>query len=257
MLGEPLMIASRRSRLTRPAFDAAYDQFVRPGGFHELDSYYAISRERYFLTLGYLADLHLPSPAKVLDVGGGQFAILASKLFGDKATIGDIGDAYRAPADAAGVDFTVCNLLDDDPPAFHAAFDLVVLAEVVEHLPVPPYLILGKIRSWLKPGGALLITTPNLFRPRNVVRMLRGRDPFDKFMMPRGGVSLGHQTEYSAEHLGWHIREAGFTLERMEYDQLGQTGFSRAARVARTLLAPLRLRKAWREELVAIGRNPA
>jgi 2-polyprenyl-3-methyl-5-hydroxy-6-metoxy-1,4-benzoquinol methylase len=246
----------RRSRLTRAAFDTAYDTFVRPGGFHELNSYYQISRERYFLTLGYLADLDLPHPAKLLDVGGGQFAILASKLFGDEATVGDIGDDYRAPADAAGVSFTVCNLLEDDPPSFKGDFDVVVLAEVVEHLPVPPYVILGKMRTWLKPGGALLLTTPNLFRLRNLVRMVRGRDLFDTFMLPRNGVSLGHQTEYSADHLAWHIREAGFTLERMEHDQLGATGFSWKARAARKLLAPLRLRKVWREELVAIGRNP-
>ena len=251
------MSTFRRSKLTRSAFNAAYDEFVRPGGFHELDSYYALSRERYFLTLAYLADLDLPEPAQLLDVGGGQFAILASKLFGDEATVGDIGDAFRAPADAAGVTFTVCNLLDDDPPSFKAAFDVIVLAEVIEHLPVPPYLILRKVRSWLKPGGALLLTTPNLFRLRNVVRMIRGRDPFDIFMLPRDGVSLGHQTEYSAQHLGWHIREAGFILERMEHDQLGQAGFSWKARIARKLLSPLQVRKAWREELVAVGRNPA
>ena len=249
------MSNSRKSKLTRTAFDQAYDTFVRPGGFHELDFYYRISRERYFLTLGYLAGLDLPEPAKVLDVGGGQFAILASKLFGDEATVGDIGDDFRAPADIAGVPFTVCNLLEDDPPSFKGAFDLIVLAEVVEHLPVPPYLVLRKIRTWLRPGAALLITTPNLFRPRNIVRMLLGRDPFDTFMLPRDGVSLGHQTEYSARHLGWHIREAGFILERMEHDQLGQTGFSWKARAARKLLAPLQLRRSWREELVAVARN--
>jgi len=246
----------RRSRLTRAAFNAIYDRFVRPGGFHELNSYYAVSRERYFLTLSYLADLELPQPAKVLDVGGGQFAILASKLFDDDATVGDMGDDFRAPADAAGVNFTVCNLLHDDPPSFKGAFDVVVLAEVVEHLPMPPYLILRKIRGWLKPGGFLLLTTPNLFRLRNLARMVAGRDLFDTFMLPRDGVSLGHQTEYSATHLAWHIAEAGFTIERLEHDQLGQTGFSWKARAARKLLAPLRLRTIWREELVAIARNP-
>ncbi|MFL6775023.1 MAG: hypothetical protein ACJ8FN_01375, partial [Sphingomicrobium sp.] len=65
-----------------------------------------------------------------------------------------------------------------------------------------------------------------------------------------------HQTEYSARHLSWHIREAGFMLERLEHDQLGQAGFSWKARIARKLLSPLRLRKVWREELVAIARNP-
>jgi 2-polyprenyl-3-methyl-5-hydroxy-6-metoxy-1,4-benzoquinol methylase len=249
--------SSSRSRITDAAFDAAYGEFVRPGGFHELDSYYTISRDRYFLTLGYLAEIDLPEHAKVLDIGGGQMAILAAKLLGMDTTIGDISEDFRAPADKAGIGFAVCNLLDDDPPAFKGAFDAVVLAEVVEHLPMPPYLILQKVRSWLKPGGALLVTTPNLFRLRNLVRMIRGRDLFDTFMMPRNNVSLGHQTEYSAKHLGWHIREAGFTLERMEHDQLGATGFSVKARLARKLLAPLRLRKAWREGLVAVGRNPA
>jgi len=86
--------------------------------------------------------------------------------------------------------------------------------------------------------------------------MVLGQGPFDTFMLPREGVSLGHQPEYSARHLGWHIREAGFTLEKMEHDQLGQIGFTWRARAARRLLAPLRLRKVWREELVAIGRNP-
>lgn len=249
------MSAYRRSTLSRPEFNAIYDEFIRPGGFHELNSYYARSRERYFLTLSYLADLDLPEGARLLDVGGGQFAILASKLFGYEATIGDIGDEFRAPADAANVSFTVCNLLDDNPASFEGAFDVIVLAEVIEHLPVPPYLVLRKVRRWLKPDGVLLVTTPNLFRLRNLVRMIRGRDLFDTFMMPRDGISLGHQTEYSAEHLGWHIREAGLTLERMEHDQLGQTGFSWKARAARKLLAPLTLRKRWREELVAIGRN--
>lgn len=250
------MTASRRSKLSRDAFNAVYNAFVRTGGFHELNSYYEISRERYFRTLRYLVDLDLPEPANILDIGGGQFAILASKLFGDEGTVGDIGDHFRAPADMAGVTFTVCNLLDDDPPAFSGAFDVIVLAEVVEHLPTPPYLILRKVRSWLRPGGVLLVTTPNVFRLRNLARMIRGQDLFDTFMLPRDGISLGHQTEYSAEHLSWHIREAGFTLVRMEHDQLGATGFSWRARAARKLLAPLRLRRVWREELVAIARNP-
>jgi 2-polyprenyl-3-methyl-5-hydroxy-6-metoxy-1,4-benzoquinol methylase len=250
------MSSSRQSKLSRARFNAVYDEFVKPGGFHEMNSYYEISRERYYLTLRYLAEIDLPSPAKVLDVGGGQFAILASKLFGDQATIGDISDAYRAPADEAGAQFQVCNLLEDDPPPFKGAFDLVILAEVVEHMPLPPYVVLSKVRGWLRPGGALLVTTPNLFRLRNLIRMVRGRDPFDRFMLPRADVGVGHQTEYSADHLDWQLKEAGFVVERLEHDQLGATGFSPAARLSRLLLSPLRLRKAWREELVAVGRNP-
>lgn len=251
------MTTARRAELTRAAFDAAYERFVRTAGFFEPGGYYDLSRERYWLTLGYLADIRLPRPAAILEIGGGQMAILAEKLFGDDGTVGDISESYRAPVDAAGVRWEKINLMEDDPASCQGRFDAIVLAEVIEHLPIPPYVILGKLRRWLKPDGVVLLTTPNLFRLRNLARMAMGRDPFDRFILPRPDIGLGHQTEYSAKHLGWQIREAGFALETMAHDQLGVAGFSVKARVARRLLAPLRLRKAWREELVAVGRNPA
>jgi len=251
------MTTARRAELTRAKFDAAYERFIRTAGFFEPDGYYDISRERYWLTLCYLADVRLPRPAEILEIGGGQMAILASKLFGDHGVVGDISENYRAPVDAADVPWEKINLMEDDPAAMKGRFDAIVLAEVIEHLPIPPYVILGKLRTWLKPDGVVFLTTPNLFRLRNLIRMAAGRDPFDRFILPRPDLGLGHQTEYSADHLGWQIREAGFILERMEHDQLGATGFSWKARLGRAMLAPLRLRAKWREGLVAVGRNPA
>jgi len=251
------MTTARRADLSRAKFDDVYERFIRTAGFFEPHGYYDISRERYWLTLNYLAEVRLPRPADILEIGGGQMAILAAKLFGDRGVVGDISESYRAPVDAAGVAWERVNLMEDDPPAMKGRFDAIVLAEVIEHLPIPPYVILGKLRTWLKPDGVVFLTTPNLFRLRNLIRMAMGRDPFDRFILPRPDRGLGHQTEYSADHLGWQIKEAGFTLERMEHDQLGATGFSAKARLGRALLAPLRLRKKWREGLVAVGRNPA
>lgn len=244
-------------QLDRARFDSVYDEFILNAGFFEPGDYYELSRERYWKTLGYLARARVPSPAKVLEIGGGQVAILAAKLFGDEATVADISDTYNAPVLGAGVGFEKCNLMEDDPPQFAGRFDVVVLAEVVEHLPIPPYVILSKVRKWLTPDGIVLITTPNLFRLRNLARMVLGRDLFDQFILPRPDVGLGHQTEYSAVHLDWQLREAGFAVECMEHDQLGQIGHSTKARLARRLLMPLLARKKWREELVAIGRNQA
>jgi len=248
--------AGKQQPFTERAFDAVYDSFVGPGGFLEPGDYYLLSRDRYIQTLRYVAQIDLPERPRMLDIGGGQMAILTSKLLGFDAVLGDINQDFREPADKAGIGFTKCNLLDDDPPEFKGAFDLITLAEVVEHMPVPPYVVLRKVRTWLKPGGALLLTTPNMFRLRNIIMMMRGRDPFDRWRLPDGDVVLGHQTEYSAGHLAWQIREAGYTLERMEHDQLGHSGFSWKARMGRRLLKPLMMRKIHREELVAVARNP-
>ena len=62
----------------------------------------------------------------------------------------------------------------------------------------------------LRPRGLLLCSTPNLYRLRNVVYLLRGRPLFDHFDLP-GERGYGHVLEYSAEHLAWQFQRAGFT----------------------------------------------
>ncbi|GAG13996.1 unnamed protein product, partial [marine sediment metagenome] len=52
--------------------------------------------------------------------------------------------------------------LERDPfPAADATFDQVVAMEILEHLAVDPMFMLAEANRVLKPGGALLLTTPN------------------------------------------------------------------------------------------------
>lgn len=241
--------------IDRSKFDKCYDVNIIDKGFLEYSGYYEIERSRYWHTFQYLQNMNLSESAEILEVGGGQLAILAHHLLDHRAVVGDVSDEYSQPVLDAGIPLVVCNLLADDPPEFQGRFDVVALLEVIEHMPVPGYVILSKVATWLKPGGAILLTTPNLFRLRNLVRMAMGRDPFDRFMYPSPGQGLGHQLEYSAEHLRWQIEKAGLRVELLEHSQLGQSGHSRGARLARRLTAPLRLRSKWREELVAVIRK--
>ncbi len=118
-------------------------------------------------------------------------------------------------------------------------------------MPVPPYQILSKIRSWMKPSGVLFLTTPNLYRLRNVVRLMLGMRVFDIFFIPERGNSIGHPFEYSAEHLSWQIDRGGFKDIEVTYRQLSLTGATFKAKVARGLLAPLMLRDKFKDTLVA------
>jgi SAM-dependent methyltransferase len=246
-----------KNKTSRFEFDVTYDKYILNSDFLEYDGYYLIEKNRYWHTFRHYCEIDLPDNAEILEIGGGQLAILANKILHHKAVVGDVSAAYDKSVSGADIEHVVCDLIDDDPSDFQGRFDIIALLEVIEHIPVPGYITLSKAGKWLKPGGHILITTPNLFRLRNLVRMFMGRDFLDYFTYPQPGQGLGHQLEYSAEHLRWQIERAGLEVVTIVHDQLGQTGHSTLARAARFLTAPLRARHKWREELVAIARLPA
>lgn len=61
-------------------------------------------------------------------------------------------------------------------PFTSGSFDCVILGEVVEHVPDPDFL-LREINRILKPGGHLIISTPNLVSWANRVLVLFGVQP--------------------------------------------------------------------------------
>jgi SAM-dependent methyltransferase len=243
-------------RFTRPQFDEAYDDVVLGNSFFEEPGYYRRYRQRYFNTLRRLVKLPLPRPARILEIGGGQMALLTHRLFGDEAVVADINDTHADAVRQFGIDLVVCDLLYDDLPE-RDAYDLVVLCEVVEHLTVPPHLVLRKVRQWIRPGAHLFLTTPNLYRLRNAVRLTLGMPLFCLFLYPERGQSVGHPLEYSGEHLRWQIEQAGFDPLYVDRVQLTNHATLWYAKVGRALLSPLlAMRPGWRDNLVAAARKP-
>jgi len=60
------------------------------------------------------------------------------------------------------------NIEEDDFPYPNAQFDGVLYCEILEHLIRDPIAVFAEIHRVLKPGGWLLVTTPNVARrPRN------------------------------------------------------------------------------------------
>lgn len=244
-------------KIDRKTFDDKYDELILSSKFFEEDDYYVRERSRYFNTLNFLLAKTDPSSdlskLHVLEIGGGQISLLMKALFGCKAVVADVSDKYKDSVQKQGCDFRVCDLLYDDLPDRNY-FDIVIMCEVVEHMPVPPYQILSKVRNWMKPSGLLFMTTPNLYRLRNVVRLMLGMRVFDLFFIPERGHSIGHPFEYSAEHLSWQIERGGFKDIEVTYRQLSLTGATLKAKLARTLLAPLLLRNKFKDTLVVIAR---
>jgi 2-polyprenyl-3-methyl-5-hydroxy-6-metoxy-1,4-benzoquinol methylase len=225
------------------------------GGFFETDEYYRHEKERYWRSLELLCELNVVVPAKVLEIGGGQFSFLCKRLFGDDCTVADISERFNSPLLKEGIKFVTLNLMQPAPLNISDRFDVVVLLEVIEHIPLPAYVVVEHIKPLLKPKGILFLTTPNLFRIRNLARMFSGKEFLDRFMLPEPEHPLGHQLEYSADHLQWQLERAGMEVIILKHDQLGRTGHSLKARIVRKLLSPFYLRSIWQEGLVAAARE--
>lgn len=237
------------------AFDAAYREVILGNAFFEIPQYYVQNRPRYRNTMKRVCRLPLPEKAEVLEIGGGQTALLMSRLFGDKSSCGDLYETYASSLTRHGVEVFLYDLTRDEPPPGRQ-WDLILLCEVVEHLPVPPHIILEKLRRAIRPGGFLFVTTPNLYRFRNVVRLALGKPVLSTFFYPEPGQGIGHPIEYSDAHLRWHLERAGFTVEWTELCQLANNAATFGAQLARWASTPLYLRRLWRDNLVAAARNP-
>ena len=79
--------------------------------------------------------------------------------------------------------FIIGNIEQMETDTFDAAFDLVICGDVLEHL-ADPWSARDKIIQWLKPGGILLASIPNVREIKTVLKiLLRGT-----FTYEEGGV---------------------------------------------------------------------
>ncbi len=104
---------------------------------------------------------------------------------------------------------------------------LVVMAEVVEHLQTNPSSAIGFLAKALRPGGRLLIQTPNAASLAKRWNLLRGRNPF--MVIPPKPDASQHWREYTAGELAAAAQEAGLDVERVEIDNLYRHEGRRAA----------------------------
>jgi len=93
-------------------------------------------------------------------------------------------------------------------------FDGVLFCEILEHLTSDPVAALAEIHRVLRPGGWLLVTTPNLARYGNIVKLWLAQNPSDQYS---GYGAYGrHNREYTYPELQRLISRQGFAIDRLE-----------------------------------------
>jgi SAM-dependent methyltransferase len=105
------------------------------------------------------------------------------------------------------------NVEEDEFPFADGQFDLVLFCETIEHLLHDPLHALREIARVLRPGGALVLTTPNVCRLENVTRLLAGLNVHDQYS---GHGPYGrHNREFTRQELELLLRHAGFEVESL------------------------------------------
>ncbi|GAA2344392.1 class I SAM-dependent methyltransferase [Streptomyces kunmingensis] len=161
--------------------------------------------------------------ATVLDVGcgdGSAAAITARRLPGHHLIGVDWSQnalrraAIRVPEVVRG------ELTDHGLPFRDSAADAVLLSEVIEHL-VDPDTALDELRRVLRPGGHLMLSTPNLAAWYNRALLLAGVQPVFSEVSLRaihgrpGTEVVGHLRLYTRRALCAFVAAAGFEIVRV------------------------------------------
>ncbi|MGH9882166.1 MAG: methyltransferase domain-containing protein, partial [Pyrinomonadaceae bacterium] len=192
---------------------------VEDGPVGELRNYARQDFKRFIYTLGLIPD----RPGLVLlELGANpyftttllhKFRDVESHLanfFGANAQEGSQRVMIHQTGEVITYPYKHFNIEEDVFPYPDENFDVVLFCEILEHLLSDPVHALVEIRRVLKPGGFLILTTPNVARLENTRKIIAGENIYDPYS---GYGPYGrHNREYTQQDLFRLLSANGFRI---------------------------------------------
>ncbi len=199
--------------------------------------------------LGYV-DTHLTRLVKTLEItppGGAEDRILEMGAYlqitpalRSKLGYGCVRGCYYGPAgkidrrsatstegESFDCEIDLFNAEKDPFPYPDGHFATVLCCELIEHLTEDPMHLMSEINRIVKPGGHLVLTTPNIGSLRGIAAILEGYHPgvFTAYIRPRadGEVEARHNREYAPKEIERLLLNSGFTVTLLETGPFRQT----------------------------------
>lgn len=202
-----------------------------------LDEYWPLNEPHVRLMI---ADVIARFPAslnvRLLDVGcmNGYMSVIFKKLgYEVTGTDGWELEDRRAIFDRNGIEFFYCNMNHLHPLQHLAAasYDIVIVAQVIEHILNHPLGLIRSLADAMRSGGLMIVTTPNPATIMSAMRVLQGRtllwgtnDFIDQPKIDNGRIiSQGdiHYREYTGAELSHMLEGAGLRVEQSRYLPFG------------------------------------
>lgn len=134
---------------------------------------------------------------KVLDIGCGLGEI-GSRLIQNSNTVYgiDISPSAVKKANKIGLIAKVCDIEEQNIPFPNGTFDVVIAAEIIEHV-FDTDAFLEKIKKVLSPQGELILSTPNIATLGRRILLLLGKNPLIEVNVHR----------HSAGHIRYFVKD--------------------------------------------------
>jgi len=191
-------------------FDEIHETVLSASPPEELVRYFLENRQRIEYTTAWAGRLGLTGK-NVCEIGPGGIGLACKRSLGCEVRAFDCSEWFRPVCEKGGIPWGALDLhVDARPPG--GPYDAVLLFEVIEHIARWPAEVFSELASALKPGGLLLVSTQNLVRTSNRIRMALGKRIFAHFVPEE--LLMGHLREYTLEELVFLLDKAG--LERAD-----------------------------------------
>ena len=234
---------------------ASFDLFA--GNEAEGQSYIGLALQRFRTTLSMIPQTQIPGQ-KLLELGGNPYflTLLIKRFRSYDITLANYFGA-AGPASGRGkqtirserygetheFEYDHFNGEIDEFPYPDQTFDVVLNCEILEHLTLDPTAYLCECQRVLKPGGTLLLTTPNVLAFQNLWRLGANRNVYDQYS--GYGVYGRHNREYTPRELIELVEGCGFALEQIKIaDIYPSRGLTRILK---------RIRHHWRDNLFLVA----
>lgn len=198
-----------------------FSALLTQDGLEENFDYFNFHKNRFDFLLGVLTDYFKPG-AKFLDIGSfNGYLMLGAKLIGYEASGTDLQQFIENTKNFSsfyGFNNLAADLSFEPLPYPDNSFDLILFSETLEHLNFYPLNLFKEISRVLRPDGSVVITTPNLLRLNNVLKMIIGQSINHEIEKPYGPGT--HYREYSfkeIEYLGEQVNLKIFSHQTLNF----------------------------------------
>ena len=207
------------------AYESVLEE-VRMSGLPRSVGYASPHRYRWLVAFDKFQQIFKKSDCQMLDIGATPFTLILRRLRpNDQLFALDMIDDWKGLLESHGIQFEKCNLESSSIPFSDNSLDFIFFCEVIEHLQTNPIPILADLRRVLKPGGILIIQTPNLARHSNRIRLCHGISPL-KIGMP-GSQFPPHWREYTLKELSQLISISKLKILEATYQTYFERGYHR------------------------------
>lgn len=219
-------------------------------------SYFRTHRDRFVGDMSLISEI-VTHDSRVLELGSSPpFITAALSQQGYDVTGIDIApDRFAASIARLGLYVIACDIEYEPLPFVSDSFDLVLMNELFEHLRINPIFTCSEALRVLRPGGKLMLSTPNLWSLRGIFRFLVLRrayaacgDPFEEFSKLTTIGHMGHVREYTPREVADFLTKLGFDIDRIIYRGRSRFVVERAI----TSVCPW-----WRHYFTAVAVKPS